>query len=120
MKLGIAWNERLLYLPDFKQQWGDCGVPQKYTKSPNIGLWVIHQRSQYTLLNNRRVSFKKDDRIAKLEKLGFQSSSDSQLSCTIAWNERLFYLLEIKQQRGHFHVPQHMIRTRSLGLVNTP
>merc|ERR1739838_616068 len=83
--LSIVWNERLSDLLEFKQQWGHCNVPQKYAKNPKLGRWVGYQRSQYRLLKSGRESFISDERIAQLEKLGFQWNSGNQLAPTMVW-----------------------------------
>ena len=50
--LDITWKERFLDLIEFKKQWGQFDVPQRYAKNPKLGLWVIHHRSQYRLLKS--------------------------------------------------------------------
>ena len=32
-----TWNEQLSELLEFKQQWGHCDFPQKYSKDSNLG-----------------------------------------------------------------------------------
>ena len=58
------------------------------------------------MLNSGKKSFISDDRIAQLEKLGFQCNSYSQLVITMACNEKLSELMEFKERWGHFDVPQ--------------
>ena len=33
----MTWNERLSYILEFNQQWGNCDVPQKYAKDSKLG-----------------------------------------------------------------------------------
>ena len=37
LTLNKAWNNQLLDIIKFKQQWRHCVVPQKYAKNPNLG-----------------------------------------------------------------------------------
>ena len=66
LTLGITYNELFSGLLEFKQQWGHCGVPQKYAKSPKLVWWVRYMISQYRLLKSGRESFISDESIAKL------------------------------------------------------
>ena len=47
LALDMAWNEHISELMELRQQWGHCKVPKKYARNPNLGCWVIHQRSKY-------------------------------------------------------------------------
>ena len=37
-----AWNENFYELLEFKQFWGHCNVPSKYSQYPKLGNWVRH------------------------------------------------------------------------------
>ena len=111
----MAWNKHLSELMKFKQQWGHCDVPSQFDECPKLGRWATHQRSQYRLLKSGKKSSISDERVAQLEKLGFKWNSDIQLAFTMAWNERLSYLLEFKQQWGHCNVPQKYAHNLKLG-----
>lgn len=38
--MGESWNQRLLELRQFKQQYGHCLVPSRYEANPELGIWV--------------------------------------------------------------------------------
>ena len=40
-----AWNYYLSELIKLMQQWGHCGVPQKYDKKLKLNQWVKYQRN---------------------------------------------------------------------------
>ena len=65
-----------------------------------------HQSSQYRRLNSGKKSLISHEIIAQLEKLRFKCNSDSQLSITIARNERFSNIMKTKKQWRHFGVPQ--------------
>ena len=64
------------------------------------------QKIQYIQLTSVKKSLISDERIPKLEKLGFKWNSDNQLSDIIAWNERFSDLREFKQGWDNCDVPQ--------------
>ena len=72
LTLTIAWNEQLSEIMEFKQRWGNCDIPQNYTKNKILGCWVSNKRRKYKLSKIRKMSFISDERTLKLEKLGFQ------------------------------------------------
>ena len=47
--LGESWNQRLIELKNFKEKYGHCLVPSRYAESPELGIWVGTQRTQYRL-----------------------------------------------------------------------
>ena len=60
------WNQMLDTLVAYKEEFGDCNVPRKYSANPQLVSWVSSQRR----------SMKKDrlspERIKKLNQLGFE------------------------------------------------
>jgi len=40
----LRWYERFNELAQYKQENGDCLVPQHYDKNPSLGMWVSNQR----------------------------------------------------------------------------
>ena len=78
--LGFKWNSqpnkaeslsfelRVSQLVEYKQQFGDCNVPQKYEDVPGLGNFVLQQRKHY------RLGELSNERIAKLQEIGFQWS----------------------------------------------
>ena len=76
----MDWNALFLDLMKLKQQWGNCDVTQKYAKNPKLGGWERHQRSQYRMLKSGKKSSISDEKIAKLERLGFKWNHEKQLA----------------------------------------
>ena len=66
LSLTMACNGLFSGLLEFKQRSRHCGVPQKYAKNPNIGVWMRYQRSQHRLLRSGKKSFISDKKVAKL------------------------------------------------------
>ena len=70
--LRIGWLRRYDELIAFKQQHGHCKVPQSYSQSKTLGVWVMTQRHQYKLKFNNKSSLMATERQAALEKIGFK------------------------------------------------
>lgn len=76
------WNEMLMCLAKYKEEFGNCLVPKRYAREPKLGTWVETQRVQYKRLNrywneelqtyvvepNKRLTA---ERLQKLQDLGF-------------------------------------------------
>lgn len=62
----VKWETRMEQLAAYKEEHGNCLVPQFYKDVPGLGEWVLHMRRTY------RDSQLSQDRIAKMEELGFQ------------------------------------------------
>lgn len=60
------WEEMFAALVEYKRQNGNCDVPAKYSKNPQLGTWVGVQR----LARKRRKIT--DERMMRLEDIGFQ------------------------------------------------
>ena len=76
---------------------------------------MIHQRSQCTPLKSGKKSSISDERIAKMERLGFKWNYDSQFSLTIAWNDQFSEIMKFKQHWWHCDVPQKYSKNPNLG-----
>lgn len=63
---GTIWSERFEQLAAYKEEFGHCLVPARWTESPALGRWVVHQRRV------RKAGKLSPDRIARLEALGFE------------------------------------------------
>jgi superfamily II DNA or RNA helicase len=93
-QLGVTWDERYGELKLFKDQHGDCNVPQRWWENPGLGVWVASQRwgqKQGTLLRGRK---------ARLDALGFVWD---QL-CT-QWEEGFQHLQAFAKEHSHCRVP---------------
>ena len=58
-------------LIEYKAKHGDCLVSQRYEENKKLGLWVKEQRTQYRLLQDGEHSQITEERVAKLEGIGF-------------------------------------------------
>lgn len=67
----VSWEDRLEQLQEYKAEHGDCNVPAKYSDNPKLGRWVSNQRTHYRLLKDGKRSTMTNDRIRKLNCLGF-------------------------------------------------
>jgi hypothetical protein len=63
--LDAAWEEKFSELKVFKDIKGHCKVPKRWTENPQLGRWVINQRSA------RREGKLSDERIQRLSEIGF-------------------------------------------------
>lgn len=80
-----SWDARYQELRDYHRRFGHVDVPTKYKPNPALGRWVSTQRSQYKLWINREESQMTQDRVEKLQQLGFKwrmldSSEDDTLA----------------------------------------
>ena len=82
-----TWDERLEELKQYKARHGDCNVPWNHG---SLGKWVKRQRN---VRKNGKLS---DDRIQKLDELGFDWSP------RMTWEERLLEALK-EYMSGHGH-----------------
>jgi len=85
----LQWEEGFAYLKAYKEQHGDCLVPQRF-KTPdgfNLGSWVSTQRAAKEILA--------PERIQCLEKLGFVWDK-----LTEQWEKGFAYLKAYKEHNG--------------------
>jgi Helicase associated domain len=66
-----AWEERWVELHQFKEKHGHCNVPSKYEVQPQLSVWVKCQRRQHKLFKNGERSTMTDERVRKMDTLGF-------------------------------------------------
>ena len=97
----VDWETRFQQLCEYRQQNGDCLVPQKYLKNPPLGKWVHKQRC------NQRVSLKSDttklskERIALLDSIDFVWIVNAR---KVDWEGQFDSLLRYKRAHGHCNV----------------
>jgi len=90
-----SWVQKYDELKEFKEKNGHCNVP---FSSGMMGNWVIRQRKLY---KQGRLS---EDRVAKLNELGFQWSVFSQESYQEMWDQKWRELRDWKEKAGHCNV----------------
>ncbi len=70
-----VWHQHYANLLQYKEEHGNCLVPQNYLENKKLGLWVMQQRRQYSLLQqckNSSLSGKRGDyRLRLLDEAGF-------------------------------------------------
>ena len=74
---GDSWSLRLEDLKEFKRVHGHCMVPSRYEPNPELGVWVVTQRTQHRIYMRGKETEEftstsmNEDRIGELERLGF-------------------------------------------------
>ena len=104
----VSWQKRFEELEAFKVEHGHCNVP-KNTANLQLGKWVGKQRYEYKLRKEDKKSQITDDRVTKLESLGFE------WSLNVPWEERFEDLKAFKVEHGHCNVPQKFTANPQLG-----
>ena len=107
-KRNQRWEAKYQQLKDFKERYGHVDVPQYPTQSiPDVdrelSIFCRNVRSQYRNLqetDRRQLSFLTQDRINKLEDLGFVWNSQEA-----RWNLRYNELVEYYKEHNHSNVP---------------
>ena len=99
------WDERYDELVAYKEQHGDTLVPtdarvDSANKYRELAVWVNTQRREYRLLQKGKHSQLTDDRIDKLNRIGFVWDAQEA-----AWEEKFSTLIEFKAAHGHTDVP---------------
>jgi hypothetical protein len=64
----MSWEDRYQQLLDYKEEFGDCLVPQAY---PDVGSWVHQQRIHYKRFVEGKACVLNEDKIKKLKDAGF-------------------------------------------------
>jgi DNA repair exonuclease SbcCD ATPase subunit len=91
-----AWMSCYNELVEYKREFGNCCVPQRYKTNPKLGSWVHNQRS---LFKSNRLA---KDHIEKLNEIGFTWGIDKE----DAWKSRYNELVEYKKAFGDCCVPR--------------
>lgn len=94
--LELSWREQYNQLRQYKQEHGDCIIPQAAT---GLGRFVHWQRCV-----RRRGKLSKE-RIALLDEIGFHWGT-AVARPNMSWQERFDSLRRYKEQNGHCNVPR--------------
>ena len=113
------WEARCKQLSQYKKLYGDCCVPQNYPEDPGLGLWVKVQRRSYKLLRASKQSPLSEERLKRLDKMGFVWDGPLNVRYSErwkdkkqppahpeSWNVRFQQLRLFWEQYGHCRVPQ--------------
>ena len=66
-----SWEAQFAELVAYAEEHGDCNVPRRFEANKELGHWVMRQRTEYRLLMEGRRSSMTEERIAKLNEIGF-------------------------------------------------
>jgi hypothetical protein len=100
-----AWATRFEQLKAYKEQFGDCNVPEMWEENPQLSNWVKTQRQ---LLKSERLE---SERQRRLDEIGFDWGSDRNLE----WAKRFEELKAYKEQFGDCNVPKMWEENPKLG-----
>ena len=92
----------------YQSQHGHC--EQSFPENPKLGRWVGTQRKDYRKKKNGEPSNITDDRVRRLEELGFRWEVTAS-----AWDDMFSPLVLFKSQHGHCDVPQSFPENPKLG-----
>ena len=70
----VTWDESLDQLKAYINRFGDSAVPQHYNPNPHLGEWVTRMRYQYGLRQKGRKNQLTEEKVQKLNDVGFQWS----------------------------------------------
>mmetsp|Transcript_3520 Transcript_3520/g.4544 ORF Transcript_3520/g.4544 Transcript_3520/m.4544 type:complete len:389 (+) Transcript_3520:16-1182(+) len=70
-KGAASWENHFAALVSYKEEFGHCSVPTKYKEDTALGRWVSTQRAEYKKYSEGEPSAMTDDKIKRLEKVGF-------------------------------------------------
>ncbi len=107
---GERWEAMLQRLKNYHAAHGDCLVPWKWEKDPQLSTWVRTQRYF------RRNNLLSPPRIAALDELGFAWSPDATgHPNSEPWGDMLARLQRFAAEHGHTRVPQAFADDPKLG-----
>ena len=102
------WMEMFEALKVYKQQHGDCLVPNYYANHEKLGIWVKTQRYQYRLLNEGKRKAKiSNERVNMLNNIGFVwdvykiIGEENRKS----WDKNLQMVKMFRVQNSHCKIP---------------
>jgi len=109
-----SFDERCNQILLFKEEFGHCNVPPRYSDNPSLGQWCKTMRTAYKKIQkgmntNYNLS---QDRIERLEKIGFQWQG---VDYDEAFKKRCHELMAFKEEVGHCNVPRRYADNPPLG-----
>lgn len=91
----LRWENKYRELVLFKRKYGHTKVPQDFKENKALGRWVSMQRRYKTKKKLR------EDRIRRLNEIGFLWKEDISRLYENAWEKRYNELLRYKKSNGH-------------------
>jgi len=110
------FEERCNQLIRFKEEFGHCNVPQKYSENPSLGQWCNTMRSTHNKIKkgiHKSSRVLSNVRIERLEQIGFLWHVSG---CGGVFEKRCHQLLAFRDEFGHCNVPQKYKVDPSLGI----
>jgi len=98
-----SWDSMYEKLIEYKKNYSDCNVPDRWPEDPQLGKWVGKQRT------NRNQGFLTNKRIDRLNKIDFIWDLLSS-----NWEEMFECLLEFKNKNGHCNIPSRWSENHKL------
>jgi hypothetical protein len=100
------WQQHYEELVKFKNENGHTNVPARYEENRKLGIWVSAQRQHYRILQSpseakRKVVPLTQERIQKLNNIGFNWIIRSREVVGEGWNERYQQLCEFYNEHNH-------------------
>ncbi|MDM8567017.1 Helicase associated domain protein [Candidatus Halobeggiatoa sp. HSG11] len=92
--LEALWEDNFAELLKYKQIYGNCNVPDRWSENLQLAKWVSHLR------NNKKNKELSEERIQRLNEIGFVWKPFE-----IFWEEKFAELLEYKKIHGDCNVP---------------
>ena len=97
------WQTQYEHLCQYKQEHGTAHVSVRSTSHPVLGRWCDNQRQAYRRYQKGASSWLNEERIAKLNEIGFQWSLKSNPQ--VPFTERVQQLADFQRQHNHSKVP---------------
>ena len=66
-----GWMRMLKQLMEYKEEHGNCLVPNRYDDNLKLGRWVAAQRKMYNYAKKGETTHMTDERVYELQKVGF-------------------------------------------------
>jgi len=107
-----AWYDRFRELTKYKENHGNCMVPQKYEPNPSLGIWVNKQRMEYKLLQDGEKSSMTNERLSALQSIGFVWAKRKGQA---TWDAKYKQLQEYKATNGDCLIPTKYAQDPALG-----
>ena len=85
-----SWKENYDHLISFKNKFGSCNVPSRFSKNNQLRNWISTQRQNY---KNKKLS---QDKIKLLDKINFIWDPNDEV-----WSKNYNKLIAFKKQFGH-------------------
>jgi hypothetical protein len=101
-----SWETRFEELVAYKQQTGDCNVPNSYAPNKKLGSFVKKQREDYRLYNSGKQTPMNPERIKRLESINFMWTVVAREYSADSWAQRFAELKGFKAAHGHCFVPR--------------